>query len=257
MFLLLAVLLASLLFKDSQTKTVYFNKPARALIVVMGAVFIACGVLLIVSEYIFGFSKIYFLNQSYDKAYSLSSLAANINPTNQIYKVYKIGSEISLGKSPDLVTADILQFTRIHPLEARTHVEASNFYNLLYRSTGNKVFLQAAIAQMQTALAIDPYYGERYGQLALYYYQLGNLPAAKIAVIKSLSLKDDDFSSWVLLAKIYQQYNEKPQAILALEKAFHLQPNIPQLRYLLYLAKTSKDIRQVPIQIVIRPPNLD
>jgi len=86
---------------------------------------------------------------------------------------------------------------------------------------------------------------------------LGDYASAKTAVIKNLSVADTGFAPWVLLARLYQIEGKRDQAIAALTNAFKLQPDIPQLEYILYLAKTQKNIQSVPIQIVARSSSLD
>jgi len=241
--------------KESSYGTKYFV--GRGWVYILAAALIIFGIDLAVSEYLFGFAKMNYLDNNYQKSYKLSSLAEKFNPTNRMYEIYRIGSEIGLNTSSGDIVSDIGKFTAIHPGQASTYVEASNMYNLLFGATGDKQYLKSAITEMDMALKIDKYYAERYGQEALYYYELGDLNASKSAVIKNLSLGDDNFAPWVLLAKIYQLEGNKAATVQALRRAFKLRPDIPQLGYMLYLAKNLADVKRVPIQIAPMPPHLE
>jgi O-antigen ligase len=257
MFMLLAVILAGLLFNCISEKNLALQSWLKSAAYIFAAVLIIFGTDLVASEYLFGFAKQGYLNENYQRSYKLSSLAEKINPTNRLYEIYRIGGEIGLNADKGVIVKDIEKFTTVHPGLAATYVEAGNMYNLLYASTGNKFYLKSAVDEMDRSLGIDKFYAERYGQKALYYYELGDLNASKSAVIKNLSLKDDDFAPWVLLAKIYQLEGNKAAAIQALSRAFKLRPDIPQLGYMLYLAKNLADIKMVPIQIAPQSPHLE
>jgi hypothetical protein len=72
-----------------------------------------------------------------------------------------------------------------------------------------------------------------------------------------LSLKQNDFSAFMLLAKIYQVEGKKQQTIEALTAAFKQRPDLVQLRYLIGVAKQVENIRQVPIVISTRRPDIN
>jgi len=72
-----------------------------------------------------------------------------------------------------------------------------------------------------------------------------------------LSLDDSNFAPWVLLGKIYQLEGNKAATVQALSRAFKLRPDIPQLEYMIYLAKNLSDIKKVPIQIAPMPAHLE
>lgn len=257
MFMLLGVLLSGLIIGNTKSKDLNLKFRLKWPIYVFAAMLIVFGADLTVSEYVFGFAKRAYLNQDYQTGYKLSEAAWKINPTNALYKVYGIGSEIGLNAKPEIIIKDINSLTPVHKNQAASYVTASNLYALLYQTTGNKVYLQSALAQMNRALGIDKFYAERYGQRALYFYQLGDLDSAKNSLDTSLSLKSDEFSSWVLLAKIYQSRGEKTQTVFALTKAFKLRPDILQLGYLLRLAKILPDIKQVPIPVAAAGARLE
>ena len=223
----------------------------------MAACLMVVGLLLLVSEQLFYFSEMGMNSNRFNWVYRFGLLASRINPTNQIYNIYKIAGEIELGADPLIVVKDVEKFKASHPLAARNYVEANNFYAILYDRTKNKDYLRLAVDNLNAAIFIDPYYPERYGQLSLYYYQLGQLPEAKAALLKNLSLKQNDFSAFMLLAKIYQVEGKKQQTIEALTAAFKQRPDLVQLRYLIGVAKQVENIRQVPIVISTRRPDIN
>ncbi len=257
MFILLAVILAVLYFPYLRDVTINFSKIFKTFFQIMAACLMVVGLLLLVSEQLFYFSEMGMNSNRFNWVYRFGLLASRINPTNQIYNIYKIAGEIELGTDPLIVVKDVEKFKASHPLAARNYVEANNFYAILYDRTKNKDYLRLAVDNLNAAIFIDPYYPERYGQLSLYYYQLGQLPEAKAALLKNLSLKQNDFSAFMLLAKIYQVEGKKQQTIEALTAAFKQRPDLVQLRYLIGVAKQVENIRQVPIVISTRRPDIN
>jgi O-antigen ligase len=258
MFIFLAVPLSGLLIGYTKSREISLKVWLKSGLYILAATLIVLGVDLAASEYLFGFAKRDYLNQNYAQAYRLSVLAEKINPSNGVYELYRIGSEIGLNKNPAGIIKDINNLTNESHGQAGIYVEASNLYNLLSASTGNKDYLKSAISEMDSALEIDPFFADRYGQTAMYYYELGNLSASKSAVIKNLSLDGSgNFAPWVLLAKIYQLNGNKQGAVYSLTRAFKLRPDIPELGYYLYLAKNGADIKKVPLQIAPMPPRLE
>jgi len=257
MFIFLAVLLSGLLIDYTKSSEVSLKIRPKLIVYVLAAILIIFGVDLAASEYFFGFAKRDYLNQDYAQAYRLSVLAEKINPSNGVYELYRIGSEIGLNKNPADIIKDINSLTAKSRGQAGIYVQASNLYDLLYSSTGNKDYLKFAISEMDRSLEIDPFFADRYGQESVYYYELGNLGASKAAVIKNLNLDSGNFAPWVLLAKIYQLEGNKQGVVYSLTRAFKLRPDIPQLGYYLYLAKNGSDIKKLPLQIAPMPPHLE
>lgn len=252
MYLLLAIVTAFLLLPAN--KNLKLRLPVAAVWTSGGyaVMLVVCAVLFLAAEQIFYFSEMAYLTFQYPRAYKLSGLAAKINPTNQLYRIYHIGSGINMGLDKVSIRQQIDNFKNIHPLSANNFVEASKFYALLYDRERDKQYLSKAAENMEQALKIDAYFPERYGQLALYDFQLGDLEKSKIELLRALDLKNTDFSSYLLLAKIYQQEGKKDQTLFALNRAFRLRPEVIQLRYLIAWVKTVEDVRSVPIQITAR-----
>lgn len=256
MYALLAVLLVGLCFNqfnNLQTNFVFWKK---FIFVFFAAVLVIVGLISLVSEHLLGLARDAYSAENYGHAAGLSSLAYSINPTNGQFLIYKASSAIYLNKPKAAIESDIEKIVKLHPTQAGSFVSASSLYSLLYRQRSQKEDLTSAIAAMDSAIKIDPLYGARYGQLALYYYQLQNFAQAEINIERDLALDKGDFSAWILLARLYQLQGNKESTIAALTKAFKLNPNIRQLKYLLYLAKNLPNIQQVPIEVVPRQPGV-
>ncbi|MBI5529875.1 MAG: O-antigen ligase family protein [Candidatus Doudnabacteria bacterium] len=257
MFLLLAVILAFLFYpkltKINRPKTLWLFAPIYAL----AGVLIVCGTVLLVAEQIFYFAEMGYINFNYKETYKLSRLAYKVNPTNQITYLYELASAIRIGKDSGEIVQGIENLKKIHPNYTTNYVEAGNLYAMLYERTKEKQYLQHSVENMEQALKIDPNYSERYGQLALYNFQLGNLPAAKAAIQKSLALKQTDFYGWLFMAKVYQLENQRSPSLAALDKAYKLRPDIVQLRYLIDALKQLPDFRQIPIQVSVQRPDIN
>ncbi len=252
MYLLLAIILAFMALPADKNLTLSLPPAAAWTGGAYAAVLAASAILFLAAEQVFYFSEMAFLTFRYPRANRLSGVALKINPTNQLYRIYHIGSGIDAGLDSGEIQRQIENFKTVHPGAANNFVEASKFYALLYDRNRDKQYLAKAAENMGSALKIDPYFPERYGQLALYDFQLGNLAKSKTELLQALSLKNNDFSSYLLLAKIYQQEGKKEQTIFALNRAFRLRPEVAQLRYLIAWLKTVDDIRNVPIQITAR-----
>ncbi len=256
-FLLLAVVLAGLFFTRAKSAVINLGFFRSGILSILSLGLIGFALALGIGETIFYFAESAYLNQNPQSAYRLSALAKNINPTSQLYFVYYAAAEISLHKPEEQVVKDIEYMKSLHPLHTRSFVEASNLYARQYEETKNKLYLEVAAKNMEQALAIDAFDPERYGQLALYRYQLNDIPSAKSAAKESINLKKDNFLTWILLAKIYQSEKDRPGVIDALTQAFKARPDILQLKYLLGLAKNLEDVSQVPLNATSRAPDLN
>ena len=249
MYLFLSVLMAALLLPSASIVEIKLAAYKRILLLISAWLLVYWGAVNFVSEPLLGFGSRAYLMQNYKQAYTLDAWAFALNPANTLPLNYKTASEIRLGYSREVIIGDIKKIENLHKAETASYVTASNLYSLLYSLKNNKDDLQSAISAMQTALQIDPLFSPRYGQLALYYYQLGDIDASKQAIEQDLRLNNQDVSAWVLLARLYQLENNRTGTIFALTRAFKLNPTL-QFRYFLYLAKALPDIRRVPIQII-------
>lgn len=252
MFLLLALLLGGLITQSARGGRLTASLAWGRGLVLLGIVLFIFGALSFVSEHLLGLAIRAYADQKYDSSYRLSSVAYDLNPTNELFLWYKAGSEINLGKNKIMVESDIKKIENLHPKQAESFVLASSLYSLLFNDGGKRTDLQAAADSLRQALVLDPFFAERYGQLALYEYQLNNLPEAKALVLRDLGLENSDFSGWILLAKLYQTENNRVATINALQQALELQPENPRLKYVLQTANSEKDIKKVPLEIGAR-----
>lgn len=255
-FVLLAVLLAGLL-TASQKQQLNWGRISKTTVGVVGGVFVIWGLSLIIAEHIFyvGYKKFY--EGDYRQSLKLSKLAFYLNPTNQLYNIYQTGSSIKLMADPEQSLLDIKRIVALHPSQARSFVSAANLSFLIYRTTGEVKYLNHAIINLQESLKLDPYFAERQSQVAFYHFLKGDYPAAISNLKQSLILNERQFPSWMLLAKIYQLSDNRAGALFALNKAYHLKPDIVQVRYIWYWAKQENDIRKVPIEILVAQGKLE
>jgi O-antigen ligase len=255
MFMLLALLLVALLLPSVSVLEINFAGWKRILFLALAWLMLLWGAANFISEPLLGFGARAYGGQDYKQAYKLDSLSFALNPTNVQSLNFKTAGEIGLGFNKGIIDRDIGKIESMHKSQAASYVLASNLYALRYSFTKNSSDLQAAISAMQSALKIDPLFAQRYGQLAIYYYEAGDFKNSRTAIEQDLGLQNQDVSGWVLLAKLYQINNNRAGLIFALTKAFKLNPD-GQMEYLLNRAKKSPDVRLVPLEIYARAPNI-
>lgn len=255
MYWFLVVILVALLLPLAPSSEFKLAAQSRTALIISALIIFCWGAVNFVSEPLLGFGSRAYDMQNYKQAYNLDKWAFTINPTNTLALNYKTASEIRLDYSRPVILSDIEKIENSHKDQASNYVTASNLYSLLYSLKNNKDDLQSAILAMKAALKIDPLFSPRYGQLALYYYQSGDIKASKEAIEQDLTLNNQDLSAWVLLARLYQLDNNRSGVVSALTQAFKLSPT-PQFRYFLYLAKNLPDIKRLPIQIIAHSADL-
>lgn len=256
-FLLIALVVAGQFFPFVRERTWGFSGRWGPLLAVLPAGLLIVGLGLLVSEHIFAYAYRSYFSGNYTTAYRYSNLAIKFNPTNYIYYTYRTGSAINMGQTEQLVTHQIKELESLKSSQARTYSVAANLYYLLYKQKKDPKYLEQAAASLGQSIKLDPLFSERYGLLGLYNYQLGRPEEAKKNLRKALSLNDDLLPSWILLAKIYQLEGKRPQTLFALERAFRVRPDLPQVQMLLQLAKNEPDIRRVPIQVLVGEGKLE
>ncbi len=256
-YLLLALILAGLVMPYSKDYSVRFPKALAFGTGLLGIFMILAGAMFFLSELVFYFGAKAYLRGDYPKALSYSTLAAKLNPTDPLFYVYRAGSEIMLNKNDKIISESINKVVSLHPKESGRFVSASNLYFIWYMHSRNGEHLNSAISAMAEALKKDPLYSDRYGKMALYYYQKGDLAAARIYSEINLKYDNKFLPTWILLAKIYQTEGKRDQAIYALEKAYKLQPTSPRLKLVWYMAKQTQDIKKVPIDVAVVQNSLE
>lgn len=253
---LLLILIFSGITLNSNSNEIFFGKAVKYIFIICCVILAYFGLVFAISENLLGLTRNAYSLNDYKKSYNYSRISIALNPTNNLARVYFISSQIHLNFSEEQVKSGIRKIINTHPLQSGTYISSGDLYYLLFIRTNKKEYLQNAIADMHKAIEMDPLFSERYGQLGLYYYQSGDYKNSRISVEKSLQLESRLFPSWILLAKLDQMDNNKLKVIFNLEKALEISPNIPQLKYLIYLAKEGKNIKEVPLDIFIKTPGV-
>lgn len=257
MYLLLAILVVGMLLPSLKRREInFFPISLKILGGGFGILIFLVGLVSLTSEHLLGFSARFYANQNFQQSLRLSNWAYKINPTNNLFLAYHAGSAINLKLSDAVANPDIKKIVFMHPDQADSYVRAAALYNLRYFVDKNTEDLLLAIKYQELSLKLDPWFAARFGQLALDYYKLGNMAAAKEYALRDISLDRNDFSAWILLTQLYQQEGNRAGMIEGLTHAYDLQPDIPQIKYLLYLTKQAPDIKTVPLQIEERKQGL-
>ena len=256
MYLILVVLVAGIWMEDFVEISINFSVWKKVIFIFFGIIIFLWGLVNLTAEHLLGLARDEYQGENYSQSYTLSNISHTLNPTNGLALVYRAYSNAYLLKDNSSVESDIIKNERLHPLQANSYVESSDLYQFLYRKTSEKKYLLASIASMESALKIDPFFAERYGQLAIYYFQLGDYTASEINIKQAISMDKSIFPAWIMLAKLDQIKGNKSDLIFALTQAFNLKPDSPQLKYLLNLAKNTDDIKKVPIEIYSRSPGV-
>jgi len=258
-FLFLAVLLA-LIFSFEQSEEqikLTVKKPVALLFFSFGACLVVMGFGLITAEHLFYQANIAYIAQDYPKADRYSTWAIYANPTNQLYYLYKAGSQI-LG---DSAVQDIVKtqetLISLHPKSAITYAMAGTLNFLSFLKTGDQNYFKASADYMVKSLKIDPFAANRYVRLGYFYLYNSDLDNAREWTKSGLSLDDKYLPGWFQLAKIYQIQGKKPQLVYALENALKIRPDIMELRALTKIAKEAEDPKSVPVDLPVEYGRLE
>ncbi len=255
-YIVLLIILIGLILPGTSTAEIKLTTAQKGGAVILGGFLFYCGLALLVSEHMLGIARNSYNYEDYQKVYRISRLAYALNPTNGLFLIYNTFSAINLQKSQAEIEMNIQSITKLHPTQSGTYVSAADLHYLNYIKTDNRASAVIAVENMEKAVEIDPLFAERFGQLALYFYELGNFELSRFYVEKALSIQDNIFSGWILLAKLNQLAGQREAVVFNLEQAFKLNPNIPQLKYLLNLAKNTTDIKMIPLDVMRRNPEL-
>lgn len=254
-FLLLALLLALAFSLENKEEIIEINtnKPLRAVVLTVGACLVIMGAGLLSAEHIFYRAVWAYAGQDYKKSEQLSSWAIHINPTNQLYYLYKAGSQVLGGADSREIAKTKQELIKLHPKAAVTYSMSGTLNYLSFIKTGDKQFFQAATDSMVQSLKIDPYSANRYVRLGYFYLLISDGDTARELTKSGLSLDKKYLPGWFQLAKIYQVQGKKPQLIYALDNALKLRPDIMELRALAKMAKEAENPKSVPVNL---PPEL-
>ena len=256
-FLGLAVVLALSFASFEHEEQKKLNLPSRYILGTALMAAIVFGASLIIGEQFFAFGFRQYYEGKYQSSYKLIKIAEFVHPFNAYYKVFEIGDEVKLRNNFDLIPTQIENFKQQHPLESRGFVVAGKLYYLLYYTTHNTDYLKPAIDNVKRAAALDPSFVERYGLLSAYEFVGHQMSASMLHTNWELAGKPDEFSGWLLKAKINQTLGNKQATALALEQAFKLRPDLTGLKILLEQARTASDIKTVPIEVYLDESKID
>lgn len=180
-----------------------------------------------------------------------------INPYQELNPMYLSATSIRLKESNQVIQRNIEKIATLHPKRSTAYALESNLYYYWYIFDRQPEYLDTAITRMEKAVAMDPYFGRRYGRLG-YYYLLKNNPQKAEEYMKlGLGAEPAYLPGWLLLAKAYQVENKRTEVVKCLEQAFKLRPDLLELKYLLKTAEEIKDIRQLIIPGGISPDILE
>lgn len=250
-FLSLAVVLALAFSFQSrgEVSVLSLKKPARLTYFVIGACLMIMGVSLITAEHLFYRAFWAYTYRDYKTAQKLSTWAIYFNPTNQLYYLYKAGSQVLSGSGMESITKTKNTLVSLHPKAAITHSMSGTINFLSFLKTGDQQYFEAATDSMIRSIKIDPFAANRYVRLGYFYLLNSDLETARELTKAGLSLDKKYLPGWYQLAKIYQVQGKKAQLIFALDNVLKIRPDIMELRALAKMAKEASDPRTVPVNL--------
>ncbi len=254
--LLLLALLIALAFSLKETEESVEVKPGKSLRIILfvcGAGLLVMGVNFVIAEHLFYRATWAYIGQDYKKAEQLATWAIKLNPTNQLYFLYKGGSQILGNANPQAIAKTKQELIKLHPKAAVTYSMSGTLNFLSFIKTGDRKYFQDATDNMSRSLKIDPFSAGRYVRLGYFYLWIADGDTAKEWTKSGLSLDKDYLPGWLQLAKIYQVQGKKAQLIYALNNALRIRPDIMELRALAKIAKEAKDPKSVPVNM---PPEM-
>ncbi len=250
-FLSLAVVLAVAFSSEGRGEVVVasLKKPVAVIFFIIGVCLAVMGLGLITAEHLFYRATWAYVGRDYNTAEKLSSWAITLNPTNQLYYLYKAGSQVLVGSEAKEIAKTQRALINLHPQAAVTHAMAGTLNFLQFLKTADQQYFQAAVNSMTRSLKIDPFAANRYVRLGYFYLYHFDLDTAREHTKSGLSLDKKYLPGWFQLAKIYQIQGKKPQLIYALDNALKIRPDIMELRALAKMAKESVDVKTVPVNL--------
>ncbi|MFA5991433.1 MAG: O-antigen ligase family protein [Candidatus Doudnabacteria bacterium] len=225
------------------------KKPTKLAYFIIGACLVIMGLGLITAEHIFYRAYWAYSYRDYHTAQKLSTWAIYLNPTNQLYYLYKAGSQVLGGAGPEDIAKTKKSLVDLHPNAAITYAMSGTLNFLSFLKTADQQYFQAAVNSMTRSLKIDPFAANRYVRLGYFYLYHYEPDTARELTKSGLSLDKQYLPGWFQLAKIYQIQGKKPQLIYALDNALKIRPDIMELRALAKMAKESVDVKTVPVNL--------
>jgi O-antigen ligase len=253
-YLLLAVFIAGLAYPQARTGRLpdVADNILRPTGVVLGIAGIILSLCFFSSEVLAFQGYRQYLNHSFYASYGYDQWAMRLNPFQSLHYVELASTEVQLRFPPDRITPAIEKISQLHPRDGHGYEQKASLYYLLYTKYREPRFLELAFVNGRQAIAYNPYATGQYQLMSYIAYQSGRYDVAEQYLLPALSLNQSDFQSWVLLAKVYQLQGKRDQAIFALQKAFKLQPDLPQWHAIMQAIKQDPDIKTVNIPVILR-----
>ncbi len=256
-FILLAVLIAGLGIEAEHEIAVVLNKVWLGTAAALAVLATVWGMDVAVSEFIFSSGYQSYLAMDYQAARKPLKIAAVINPSNQLYYLYYAGSVLQQSPEDPKGQAMVQQMIRYSPDDVMSYVHASSLELIPLSLTGRQQYADLVLRYMDKAISLDPYCANRYGRLGDYLMRMGKLDDAREVLKSSLTLDNSNLPIWILLAKVYQLQDKRPQALYALSQAHKLRPDITDLQMIWRIANKEADIKKVPIPVAPLNNKLD
>ncbi len=247
-FILLGVMLAGLMAARG-FKTLRLPKVAAVAGGLVAVALVGYGLAFFSGEYLFYRALGFYYKRDYSRAAQFTRAAIRLNPMRQLFYVYLVGEKIQLHHEPGAVTNLIQQTKAMHSASGTSYRQAAGLYFLLYRQTGNKMFYDQAIANIQISERLEPQLMERYAFESNIRYLVGDYGGALPILQRLVVFNPEDFQSWMILAKIYQSQGKDRLTRFALDRANKIHPEYIQMQILMRLAKQEPDISKVIIPL--------
>ncbi len=255
-FLFMAIVLCGLLLPLS--KQITWNKGAifSGVFKTAGSLIMLAALVFIVAEHLFFAGRQeYLYNQNYALANRLLVWAVDLNPTNQLYRLYRTAARIELQGAP--AAGQVAQTVAVHPLDSNSWAEGARLDELLYERTGQKQYIDAAVVSMRRSISLDLFAGYHYALLSYYITEQGQLGQAKEMAKTSLDLYPDNVPPWLLLARIYQLDGKWKSVEATLDSVAKKYPQDEFLHLMDQRANQDPKAQQVPIYVPPLQPALE
>lgn len=251
-FLLLALLLAGQPLDRGRELVIapIMAKILAGVLAVVAVAFITWSVLLTAGETALHFGFETFNGGNLPGAQQWLLWSRRLSFPNERSHSYYIQTETIAKQDPAKINVDIAVLKKLHPAQASSYVLVSNADLSLAVSLKDDRYLDAAIAEMQHSLEIDPSYPERYGQLGFDYYLKQDYPQALRSFDQSLALEPNLLPSLILEAKIYQLQKDRPRLLAILDRAYKLYLDDPRVKLLWFAANHDTNVANVPLDSV-------
>lgn len=264
-WVLLSFLVAAILFLrfygSSYETVLSFDQlssaPAyRRLGILMSLVLILYGLSFIVSEALTYQATVDYRSGRHAEAAGTAGWAYRIHPLSTGPLMYKLASEIKLGRDPGKIDAGLRRMAVLHPQTGGNWQIIDTLYYGLYVKTGNELYKQKIMEAMEEALALEPNYGPVYAHQSYMLYKIGEKQKSYEYTLKALALNKDQFYSWILLARHYQEQGQKQQMLFALKKALAIQPDLMLIKLFIGEVEKATTVAELYIPVNFVEPEI-